>query len=58
MASMGDLLNQLSNTDFDKKIDSAEIWEGLGKGKNYKELGFESEKDLSDWIEDNDYNDL
>jgi hypothetical protein len=51
------LLNELRNMKEEpKKVFSPkEVWDGIAEKKNYKQLGFASEEELKQFLNDNPY---
>lgn len=61
MATIEDMLKALQNPDKPKLENTLETWEKIGNKDSFAELGLEkSELDdfLSEWISENDYNNI
>jgi hypothetical protein len=58
MSEIEKLLNELRNMKEEPKkvFDPREIWDGIAQKKNYKELGFKTEDELKQFLNDNPYN--
>jgi hypothetical protein len=59
--TIDDLLNALQNPKTATLENSREIWERIGRGDSFPELGLDSselESFLTDWIRENPYSNL
>lgn len=61
MATLDDLLNALQDPNKVELANTVETWSRIGNKDDFPELGLsegELEDFLSDWLDDNDYNNI
>jgi len=58
--TIDDLLNALQNPnqDDENKLSAKEIWDMIANQESYDKMGFSSDDELKEWMENNPYSNL